>query len=212
MKSIGFLLVILLVTNFWSCEPPVTFTEQQPINVANLSKFPKNALGQFVSLNDSSQLIVSENMIKRIYDYDFKMSTSDMDSALELVGDTLVNLITHEKAKVVVFGDSLQLHVHEIDTIFQMDDDNVLRKYKGYYFINKLYGKASWEVKKMDVSRNQLIISTINAETEIEGLKQMAENEVDTVLPYKFTISKKNFKTFVKNEGFKNNEIFIKKK
>jgi hypothetical protein len=196
----------------FACEPPVTFNEPQPTDTDNLSKFPKRLQGQYLSLADNSTLSISDKLIQRIYDYDYKVHSNQLDSASRLSGDTIIDLTTNEKTLIKREGDSLITHVHYIDTLFQMDYDNVVRKFKGYYFLNNRYDKTSWEVKKVQLSKGQLVISSISTQLDIDNLEEITETPTDTVPPYKFTATKKQFRKFIKNDGFSDSEIFVRQK
>ncbi len=200
------------MTSLFACEPPVTFNEPQPTDTDNLSKFPKRLQGQYLSLADNSSLSISDKLIQRIYDYDYKVHPNQLDSTTRLSGDTIIDLTTNEMTIIKRDGDSLINHIHYIDTLFQIDYDNVVRKYKGYYFINTRYDKTSWEVKKIQLAKGQLIISSISTKEDIENLKEMTETATDTIPPYKFTATKKQFKKFIKSDGFSDSETFIRQK
>jgi len=184
----------------FACEPPVTFNEPQPTDTDNLSKFPDRLQGQYLSLADNSTLLISDKLIQRIYDFDQKIHLSQLDSNSRLSGDTIINLTTNVKEIIKRDGDSLVTHIHYIDTLFLMDYDNVVRKFKGYYFLNKRYDKESWEVKKIQLSKGQLVVSGISTKQDIENLKTITESTQDTVAPYKFATTKKQFKEFIKND------------
>ncbi len=196
----------------FACEPPVTFNEPQPTDIDNLSKFPKRLQGQYMSLADNSTLSISDKLIQRIYDYDYKIHPNQLDSTTQLSGDTIIDLTTNEKTVIKRDGDSLINHAHYIDTLFQMDYDNVVRKFKGYYFLNTRYDKTSWEVKKIQLEKGQLVISGISTKEDIENLKEITETATDTIPPYKFTATKKQFKKFIKNDGFSDSETFVRQK
>ena len=165
-----------------------------------------------MNFTDNSTLIVGDKLIKRIYDYDYKVHFNQLDSAEQLSGDTIINVKTKEKTIIKRDGDSLIAHVHYIDTLFQMDYDNVVRKFKGYYFLNKRYDKTSWEVKKIQLTKGQLILSSISTKLDIENLKEITETPTDTIPPYKFSATKKQFKQFIKNDGFSDSETFVRQK
>jgi hypothetical protein len=214
MKKIKFILVTTILISLFACKqkPIATFSEPQPANTENLSKFPKRLQGQYLSVEDNSILSIDDKLIQRIYDFDYKIHPNQLDSTERLVGDTVINLETNEKTIIKRNGDSLVVNFHHVDTLFQMDYDNVVRKFKGYYFLNTRYGKQSWGVEKMQLSKRQLVISNISVEADIEKLKEITETLQDTILPYKFSATKKQFKNFVKNEGCSDSEIFIKQK
>jgi hypothetical protein len=212
MKRLKFITTIIILTSLFACEPPVTFNEPQPSDTDNLSKFPDRLQGQYLSLADNSVLVISDKLIQRIYDFDQKIHPSKLDSNLRLSGDTIINITTNIREVVKREGDSLVTHIHHIDTLFLMDYDNVVRKFKGYYFLNKRYDKESWEVKKIQLSKGQLIVSSISTKQDIENLKTITELTQDTVAPYKFATTKKQFTEFIKNDGFSDSEIFVRQK
>jgi hypothetical protein len=212
MKQLKIISVIIILTSIAACEPPVTFTEPQPVDTDNLSKFPRRLQGNYLSFSDSSILSVNDQLIQRTYNFDYKIHPNQLDSTARLSGDTLINIETKEREIIKRDGDSLIIHIHNVDTLFQMDYDNVVRKFKGYYFLNTRYGKTSWSVEKMQLSKGQLIISGISIKEDIENLKEITETSQDTVGNYDFTATKKQFKKFVKNDGFSDSEIFVRLK
>jgi len=212
MKRLKLISTFIILTSLFACEPPVTFDEPQPTDTDNLSKFPNRLQGQYLSLADNSTLSISDKLIQRIYDYDYKVHPNQLDSTSRLVGDTVIDLKTNERTLIKRDGDSLVTHIHYIDTLFQINYDNVVRKFKGYYFLNTRYDKESWEVKKIQLSKGQLVISSISTKLDLENLKQITETPQDTVPPYKFAATKRQFKNFVKNDGFSDSETFIRQK
>jgi hypothetical protein len=212
MKRLKLISTFIILTSLFACEPPVTFDEPQPTDTDNLTKFPNRLQGQYLSLADNSTLSISDKLIQRIYDYDYKVHPNQLDSSSRLVGDTIIDLKTNEKTLIKRDGDSLVTHIHYIDTLFQMNYDNVVRKFKGYYFLNTRYDKESWEVKKIQLSKGQLVISSISTKLDLENLKEITETPQDTIPPYKFTATKRQFKKFVKADGFSDSETFIRQK
>jgi len=212
MKRIKIITTIITLTSLVACAPPVTFNEPQPTNTNNLSEFPSRLQGQYLCIADSSVLIIVAKTIQRIYDFDYKIHPSQIDSNSRLSGDTIINLIANTREIVKRDGDSLVTHINYIDTLFQIDYDNVVRKFKGFYFLSKRLDKDSWEVKKIELSKGQLIVSSISSTEDIENLKAITESTQDTVAPYNFAATKKQFKEFVKSKGFTDSEHFIKQK
>jgi len=212
MKQLKFITTIIILTSLFACEPPVTFNEPQPTDTDNLSKFPGRLQGQYLSLADNSTLVIGDKLIQRISDFDLKIHPSELDSNSRLSGDTIIDLTTNTRQVIKRDGDSLVYHIHSIDTLFQMNYENVVRKFKGYYFLNKRWGDGRWEVKKIELSKGQLVISSISTKQDIENLKTITESTQDTDAPCKFTTTKKQFKEFIKNDGFSDSEIFVRQK
>ncbi len=207
-KRIVFSLTIILAI-LVSCQPPVTFDKPQPADAKALNGFPKRIQGKYLSSRDSSILQITANSLVRIYDYDQKIHISQLDSNQQLIGDTLFDLNTNRGMAVKMEGDSLVQHVKSSDTIFTINALNVLKKFKGYYFVNNLIPPETWQVQKIDLSQGILTLSGINKTEDIAQLKTLTETVQDT-LPYVFSPTKQEFKKFIKNEGFRDSETFLK--
>lgn len=212
MRKLKLISTIILLIGLCTCESPVTFTEPQPANTDNISKFPKRIKGNYLSLSDSSTLKISENQIERTYDFDYKIHPNQLDSTTQISGDTLIDIESNKRELIKREGDSLVIHIHSVDTLFQMNYDHVVRKFKGYYFLNTRFNKTSWSVEKMQLTKGQLIISRISKEQDIENLKEITETAQDTLANYNFTVTRREFKKFVKNNGFTDSETFVRLK
>lgn len=210
MKKLNYILTLIALISLFACEPSITFNEPQPTDTDKLSKFPKHIQGRYLSLTDNSTLIITDNFIFRIYDFDFKFHINQLDSDVRLSGDTVIDVKTNEKTVIKKIGDSLINHIHQRDTLFDISKTNILKKFKGYYFINTLYNADSWKVKKINLSKGKLTISRISTEQELEKLKTITESSQDTIPPYKFIATKRQFKQFIKNDGFSIIETFVR--
>lgn len=212
MKRLTILSTLVILAGLFACQPPVTFSEPQPTDTDNLSKFPKRLQGQYLNLDDSSTLLVGDKVIRRVYDYTFKVHPNQFDSTSKLVGDSIVDLDTHERFRVKLVGDSLVGHRQLVDTLFRLSYDNVVRKMKGYYFLNTRTDNASWVVQTLQLRKGLLVVSSISAKEDIDKLKALTEIPQDTLLHYKVTITKKQMKEFVRNGGFADRERYVKVK
>jgi hypothetical protein len=212
MKRLKYVTTIIILISLVACAPPVTFNEPQPTDTDNLAEFPNRLHGYYLSSADSSALIIDAKTVQRIYDFDYKIHPSQIDTNSRLSGDTIINLTTNTREIIQRDGDSLVTHINYIDTLFQIDYDNVVRKFKGFYFLNHRRDKESWEVKKIELSKGQLIVSSISSKEDIENLKAITESTQDTVAPFNFVSTKKQFKEFVKSKGFTDSEKFVRQK
>jgi hypothetical protein len=138
------------------------------------------------------------------------MHVSELDSNYRIIGDTIFAQLEGEKWPIVREGDSLKIENFKVDTIFQIDDKNILKKYKDTYFLNKSWEDNGWGVLKIETSKEALKLSSITEE-EVESLKKVGKETLDSV-PYRFEFNNKNFLDFVKDGGFKNSETFINRK
>jgi len=211
MKKLNYILTFIIFTSLLACEPPVTFDEPQPSNTNSLSSFPRRFQGQFQSTTDNSLLKITDKMISRIYDLDIIEHINQLDSNYRLVADTLINTMTKEKTIIKRKGDSIVQHIHYIDTLFLISESNILKKFKGYCFLNFRYNKSNWQVIKLGLNKSKLSIGHILTKEDIDKLKQISESTLDS-LSYQFKPTKRQFKKFVKMDGFSNTETFLKVK
>jgi len=207
-KQLYFSMALATIFLF-ACQPPVTFTEPQPKDVATLSGFPQRIQGKYLSADDSTFLQITANSMIRIYDFNEKMHLSQLDSTEQIIGDSLFNLNTNRGQLIRIEGDSIVMHLNDIDTLFTIDKQNVLKKFKGYYFVNINIPTDNWEVKKLEISHGKLTLSDISPEEDMNQLKIITESNQDTT-PYILSPTRRQFKKFVRNEGFLDEEVFLK--
>ncbi len=199
-------MVVLFVS---ACQPTVTFTEPQPKDVSAIDRFPQRIQGKYLSSQDSTFLWITSNSMIRIYDFNEKLHLSQLDSTQQIIGDSLFDLKTNQGQLIRIEGDSIVMHVNEVDTLFKFDKHNVLKKFKGYYFVNIYRSEANWEVKELEPSRGKIILSDISPKEDLSQLKVIAESSQDTT-PYVLSPTRRQFKKFVRNEGFIDSEVFLK--
>ncbi len=213
MKILNYLLIFSALILIASCgQPTVSFTEPQPADANDLKQFPKRIQGHYVSADDSSLLIIDANLIQRIYDFHYKVHPNQLDNHFVITDDAIINEETAEKIPFAKDGDSLIIHEYGVDTIFMINMDNVLRKSKGYYFLNIRTDEDKWTVRKIDLKKGELKISQISRQYELDNLMEISETPEDTIPPESFNINKKQFNEFVKKGGFSDTEVFVRLK
>lgn len=206
MKRLNFYFV-LLVLALLSCEEPATFTEPQPKGTSSLNKFPKRIQGKFLSMDDSSFLYIDKISVKRQYDYKGKIHSNELESSIERHGDTLIDIHTNQFALILHESDSIHFRVNILDTLFLLSEENILKKYKGSYFLNLKVGEDKWEVKRLNYSMGKVQISSIESDEEINILNEITKI-TDTTSSKTYSPSKKEFRLFLKKGGFSNYEEF----
>lgn len=209
MQKLSCFSLIMVVLFLSACQPTVTFTEPQPKDVSAIDRFPQRIQGKYLSSQDSTFLWITSNSMIRIYDFNEKLHLSQLDSTQQIIGDSLFDLKTNQGQLIRIEGDSIVMHVNEVDTLFKFDKHNVLKKFKGYYFVNIYRSEANWEVKELEPSRGKIILSDISPKEDLSQLKVIAESSQDTT-PYVLSPTRRQFKKFVRNEGFIDSEVFLK--
>jgi hypothetical protein len=194
-----------------ACGPVVTFSEPQPVDVKSLKEFPRRLHGNYISTLDSSSLYINRSSIIRNYAIEIIKAVNNLDSGYVLKNDTLLCSFNGEKWPVAIHDDSIYGNIPIVDTLFRIDENGVLKKFKGYYFISNRLKGNNWEVKKINLARGKLEMSYIRNPEDIQKLKAITETNFDT-LPCQINLTRKQFKQFVKDDGFSDSETFIKVK
>jgi len=210
MKKLLFILLPLVILMINSCDPPVTFSEPQPEKVNNLQSFPKKYLGEYVSNTDNSILTISHQEIIRQMKEEATLSVADLDTTVQLMDNKILDKVTGEEYPVDRKGDSITYRIEYTDTLFLIADGNVLRRFKGYLFLN-VEGKQGWEVKRLHVEKGTLVMGSVTRKEDIATLKSISESKLDT-MPYQFSPSKRQFREFIRKRGFSDEEVFVRKK
>jgi len=202
-------LIAFIVIACISCKDPVTFDRPQPDNTESLTGFPEKITGNYLSTDKASILSIDSNSIIRTYDFDEKELKDSLDTSLVLKGDTLFNRHSDEKVKVILKGDTLLHHVHMEDTMFVISDSNILKHFKGFYFLNCKKSNNSWFVQKLSLSNGILTLGEISDSSDLNRLKEITETQNDTVTT-PFSLSRKQFRKFLRHDGFSKEQYFTR--
>ncbi len=212
MRHLFNILIIIFLISLCSCKFAATFDAPQPENEKSLASFPSNLLGSYSDSSHQSILTISNHLITRHFDYDYKESRETIDSSYSIIGDTLlINKLNGSKEEILIQDDSIVRHENLIDTLFNLSGDNLLKKYKGFYFLNVKYNELGWEVKKLSLEKGVLTIGSISDKEDLKKLEAITESPSDTI-PIKLSLTKRQFKRFVKENGFSSQLTFTRMK
>jgi len=211
MKKISCAFILL---SMLSCKEvkvsEISFKEAQPENINGLSRFPNRLLGNYSNEDKSKELSILPSIIIQTVRYDSKIHTNEIGNELTISGDTLIDNQTKEKYRFRKDGDSLVVNVAFRDTMFALDQNHILKKFKGHYFLNTQVEPKFWEVIKMDLSKGKLSLAGIYDDQQIKNLEKITETKSDTIANANFKPTKKQFKKFLKSNGFEENEVYYK--
>jgi len=198
MKRILLLSVLFLA--ILSCVPVVTFDRTQPEGVDSLTVIPKKLVGKYISKNGVTNLIIESKRMIMHYDYEIKLPRDSTNWD---------NLTAEEKSCFRLENDSVIEHVVDVDTIFEISEDMVLKKFKGYYFLNTRKKGNSWYVQKLQLNKGMLTIGSISTKDELKTLDKVNESPVDTTT-YQVSFNRKQFHEYIDNEGFTKVDTFLR--
>ena len=207
-KTTNSLLLFIILSSFMACRPSVYFENPQPDNTKNIKKIPKHLHGSYLSIEDSTILTITNRLICEHYHFTEIIHLNEIDSNYILTKDSIFSLQNDEKWAIHYQGDSITVFINFIDTIFHLNDNNLLRKLNRNYFLNRKHETNKWEVKTLSLQKNKLTISSISPNTELETLQEITQTRQDS--SYSFQLTKKQLKTFIKKNSFSNKTVFIK--
>jgi hypothetical protein len=196
-----------------SCKQPlVSFNEAQPQNVNEINAFPKKYIGTYYNLVDKSEIIISKYSVFEKMISEDTINIKELDKNEIIKNDSLFKIKTKEKYPIKRINDSLFTNYIFSDTTFRIGKNNILKKFKGYLFLNKHREKSDfWEVEKLYLSKGVIKLSSIETENELKLLESITETKMDTTKPFKIKPTKKQFKEFIKKNGFSEGKIYLKK-
>jgi len=180
--------------------PVVTFDRTQPEGVDSLTVIPKKLVGKYISKNGVTNLIIESKRMIMHYDYEIKLPRDSTNWD---------NLTAEEKSCFRLENDSVIEHVVDVDTIFEISEDMVLKKFKGYYFLNTRKKGNSWYVQKLQLNKGMLTIGSISTKDELKTLDKVNESPVDTTT-YQVSFNRKQFHEYIDNEGFTKVDTFLR--
>ena len=205
-KNISALFILLMVL-CTACEPAATFTAPQPAAVRPLKGFPAHLQGLYIVAEGEVQLHIGHTYVVRIYRNEDYLHKDSLKTGMRLEGDSLFRAEGSIAEKVMVKGDTIVRTRMEKDTAFNIAAGDVLKKYKGHYFLSRPYGEDAWEVKKMTYTRGLLTYSYLESSEDLEKLRVITEAGDSTK---QFSLSRQQFRHFIQQGGFSSSDVFRK--
>ncbi len=203
-----------------SCNYGILYHEPQPLNGRNIESFPENLRG--IYSRDTAQnaiIILSKHLIKVDSSY-FASSIHDVDTSKEyvLIGDSLMisDNNWHESIPVKLRDDSIFGYLPVRDTIINLLDKDLIRRYRGDYYLNKRASDSTWNVIKLDrISSRKLIFSIIPQNVEYTKLNMITtvtemKNDSDSTINYIINPSRKELRKLNNSGLFSKKERYSK--
>jgi hypothetical protein len=195
----------------FSCEAEIGFKTPQPEGIIEQHVIPRKYHGRYLSLEDSSILIITRGNIVSYYSTIFRGPLSELDSAdYELFTKDTIFIDEYGRAsiKAQIRGDSVFYRYENRETVFSFARNDVLKKYKGYYFINHEVDSAHWDVAKIGFVKDGLVLGTLKSQDDLQKLRELTNQKSDSVSSFRLT--KRQMKKFIRDKGFHNEERFLR--
>ena len=152
-----------------SCDNIVRFEAPQPEGQNHETSIPKKLMGSYRSLKDSSILtITNDHIISSISsDYSGLVSALDSIDRVKIRNDTSYSEEDlNMRVDITIKGDSIFQHLEYKDTVFSFSKNDVLKKFKGYYFLNKHVSANRWYVTKLGRTKEGLVLGYISTKED----------------------------------------------
>ena len=182
MKKRKRYIIFALLTLLLGCGPYIWFKTPQPKGFDNLNAFPENLMGKYISVKDTNTISIEKNAIIREYREKLVMTKWEYK---EEVGDAIsedTSFMFTDKLHVRIksAGDSVKIFSSKDEDLFHISNRQVLRKYKGYYFLNFKDTNDYWKVKILRLVGDTLEFDFILTEEDMQKIKGMTRIEVRT--------------------------------
>ena len=219
MKNLVIFLSLLIGLS--ACNPvdQVKFEEAQPTSVSSSSSFSILKRGNYINYqypNMSLQIdkkMITTTMVFHLTVDRYKVEISKSANIDRTNDSALVSYFNQLGGETIINGDSISFSQSIIDTLFQIDENNILKVYKKRYFLNHKMKDSLWQVTKLKFKRDTLWIGKI---TPSDTLLQYDYTKVDSVntepntKDYILNPSKKEFKKLMRSDAFEVTEKYIK--
>ncbi|MFC2151173.1 hypothetical protein ACFLSE_01485 [Bacteroidota bacterium] len=210
-KIIIFVLLALLI----SCGPYIWYKTPQPKGGENLSTFPEELLGRYSSVTDTAFIRIESTKIIKEYRENLLMTKVEFREEMgdTISEDTSFTFADNWDIKIKSFGDSVNVFSKKDDELFKISEDQILRGYKGYYFVNFLDTNDFWRVKILKLTGDTLEFDHLLIEEDIEYIKGITavETHSDTseeISEYYLDPTKRELKKILKQRS--QGEKFVK--
>ncbi len=215
MKLKYLFLLVGIVLTWVSCAPDVNFTEPQPPGTKDQTKFKRRYQGDYQSLADNSIITITKSSIGQAWHIDVKVHKDSL--GLEFTNEENGGLKEIDGFELTLDGDSVHIVGTTNKHIFTISENQALRYYKGYYFLNTRGKDGFWTVKMLTLKRGILSFKKFSGtEAEIKELAELTsaidtiKNEEGKILDYSFQPTLKEFKEILKSVHFNDSGSFKK--
>ncbi|WP_273568089.1 hypothetical protein [Maribacter halichondriae] len=148
MNLTHFIITVLCVGIFTSCQPPVVFGEPQPADTKPLSTIPREYHGIYWCKVDSASLFIDDRTFIKRKEFLIKLTKAEIDSSndLELQNGRLYVNDLGSSFPIEEKGDTIISKVVMRDTIFSIAKEQILKPFKGHLILNTKLDENAWAV------------------------------------------------------------------
>jgi len=174
-SAVIFVLLIFVV----ACGPYIWFKVPQPEGEENLKAFPDELHGKYRSALDTVMIIIHPDKIIREYRENMVMSQAEF---MNETGDTIskdTSFMFSDNWHITIHttGDSVKVYSTKDEELFHISEKQLLREYKGYYFLNYKDTNNYWKVKLLRLEQDSLEFDFILDEEDLQNIRNITSIE-----------------------------------
>ena len=156
----------------------VYFDQPQPEGLSDLKQLPIRYRGQYMD-QDSTLLTITETLVIMKTNYEIVIKKSEIDSSKEFKfeNNKLINILTNSQVVYRIKNDTFYIKENNIDTLFNLSNTNIARKYKGYLILNTKWDN-SWSAECFSLTNGTLKQIQIESKELFNKLSAIYENEI----------------------------------
>ncbi len=168
-------IILIVLAFFVGCGPYIWFKVPQPEGRENLSEFPGELTGKYSSVYDTSTIRIESDKIIREYRENLVMTKVEFreEAGDSISEDTSFTFADNWDITVNSFGDSVKVFSRKDEELFKISDQQILREYKGYYFLNYKDSNDYWKVKILNMVKDTLEFDDILSDDDMENIRNI---------------------------------------
>lgn len=156
MKNLWIFFLLLLFISTSCEESPVVFMDAQPNGIDMEKAIDVIYQGSFWCDSDSSVVRIEDRTIYKEKAFSFSITPEEIAESeeVELIGNQILLKEWMEWLPATVTDSMVYSQILLKDTIFSMDDNHVLKNYKGHVILNKKITPNKWEVSILSLDND----------------------------------------------------------
>jgi len=180
MKTKKKYIVFAILTLLLSCGPYIWFKVPQPAGGKNLKTFSDEITGKYTSVVDTHIISIEKDKIILEYREKLLMSKTEFRDEVgdSISEDTSFMFTDNWLINIKSYGDSVKVFSSKDEELFRISERQLLREYKGYYFLNYKDTNDYWKVKVLKLVGDTLEFDFILKEEDIYNIKGITKVEV----------------------------------
>lgn len=209
--------LVLLIMISARCKERISFDEAQPAQAKSLSEIPKKYQGNYFDHDDSTFILINSHTV--VENEFFEIAEPADEIFKDISEEDFVKIVsqTDSEIKVRIWGnevETFQLRNDSIfgiltlpDTLFSLRQNDVLKSYNDYDYLNILNSAGHYYIRKVSLQDDLLTIYKMKAIDELVDIKQIKRADTTTFKGLKPT--KRQFKK-LDEAGFRISREFRK--